>query len=92
MEVVYLMKRNLKKIWRGKKGLIATVMAVILAIGAVALTVYWHEFQDSRIAQKLGLGHKHELVPVRDEQGNIKYWTCTMHPSVKSKDPGKCPI
>jgi Cu(I)/Ag(I) efflux system membrane fusion protein len=23
---------------------------------------------------------------------NIEYWTCTMHPSVHSKDPGKCPI
>src|SRR2546426_12620678 len=23
---------------------------------------------------------------------NIDYWTCTMHPSVHSKDPGKCPI
>ena len=26
------------------------------------------------------------------EGGNIDYWTCTMHPSVHSKDPGKCPI
>src|SRR5436189_2304030 len=23
---------------------------------------------------------------------NIDYWTCTMHPSVHSKAPGKCPI
>jgi Cu(I)/Ag(I) efflux system membrane fusion protein len=23
---------------------------------------------------------------------NIAYWTCTMHPSVHSKDPGKCPF
>src|SRR5438552_17707217 len=23
---------------------------------------------------------------------NIDFWTCTMHPSVHSKDPGKCPI
>ncbi len=23
---------------------------------------------------------------------NIDHWTCTMHPSVNSKDPGKCPI
>src|SRR6266513_2272182 len=23
---------------------------------------------------------------------NVDYYTCTMHPSVKSKDPGKCPI
>src|SRR5437667_1859203 len=23
---------------------------------------------------------------------NVDYWTCTMHPSVHSKSPGKCPI
>ena len=23
---------------------------------------------------------------------NVDYWTCTMHPSVHSKTPGKCPI
>jgi membrane fusion protein, copper/silver efflux system len=23
---------------------------------------------------------------------NVDYWTCTMHPSVRAKDPGKCPI
>jgi Cu(I)/Ag(I) efflux system membrane fusion protein len=26
------------------------------------------------------------------KDSNIDYWTCTMHPSVHSKDPGKCPI
>ena len=26
------------------------------------------------------------------KESNIDYWTCTMHPSVHSKDPGKCPI
>jgi hypothetical protein len=36
--------------------------------------------------------HEHELVPVKDEEGKIKYWTCTMHPSVRMADPGKCPI
>src|SRR5215470_17004746 len=25
-------------------------------------------------------------------QGNVDYYTCTMHPSVHSKTPGKCPI
>jgi Cu(I)/Ag(I) efflux system membrane fusion protein len=24
--------------------------------------------------------------------GNVDYWTCTMHPSVREKGPGKCPI
>ena len=26
------------------------------------------------------------------KQSNVDYWTCTMHPSVREKDPGKCPI
>jgi membrane fusion protein, copper/silver efflux system len=26
------------------------------------------------------------------KDSNIDYWTCTMHPSVHSKTPGKCPI
>ena len=26
------------------------------------------------------------------KEGDIDYWTCTMHPSVHAKDPGKCPI
>jgi Cu(I)/Ag(I) efflux system membrane fusion protein len=27
-----------------------------------------------------------------NKDSNIDYWTCTMHPSVHSKTPGKCPI
>jgi membrane fusion protein, copper/silver efflux system len=26
------------------------------------------------------------------KDSNIDYWTCTMHPSVREKGPGKCPI
>src|SRR5262249_30992007 len=26
------------------------------------------------------------------KSSNVDYYTCTMHPSVHSKDPGKCPI
>jgi RND family efflux transporter MFP subunit len=29
---------------------------------------------------------------VTGKPSNVDYWTCTMHPSVHSKDPGKCPI
>ncbi|MFQ5738746.1 MAG: heavy metal-binding domain-containing protein [Acidobacteriota bacterium] len=47
-----------------------------------------------RLAERMGLWQEeeHELVPVRDEKGEIKYWTCTMHPSVRAAGPGKCPI
>ena len=27
-----------------------------------------------------------------EKPSNIDYWTCTMHPSVSEKGPGKCPI
>jgi RND family efflux transporter MFP subunit len=30
--------------------------------------------------------------PAVKKDSNIDYFTCTMHPSVHSKDPGKCPI
>jgi len=33
---------------------------------------------------------KHEAGAGKD--GNIDHWTCTMHPSVHSQGPGKCPI
>ncbi len=36
--------------------------------------------------------HEHDLQPVKADAGEIEYWTCTMHPSVKMKEPGKCPI
>ncbi|HKP45593.1 MAG TPA: efflux RND transporter periplasmic adaptor subunit [Pyrinomonadaceae bacterium] len=37
------------------------------------------------------------FTPACSKQGNgkdsnIDHWTCTMHPSVHAKDPGKCPI
>jgi len=36
--------------------------------------------------------HEHAYKPVLDETGDVKYWTCTMHPSLKLKESGKCPI
>ena len=36
--------------------------------------------------------NEHEYKPVLNEDGEIDYWTCVMHPSVRMKDPGQCPI
>ncbi len=36
--------------------------------------------------------HDGDLVPVRDADGDIAYWTCAMHPSVHQSGPGQCPI
>ncbi|MDD5201099.1 MAG: efflux RND transporter periplasmic adaptor subunit [Terrimicrobiaceae bacterium] len=30
--------------------------------------------------------------PAATMNDDVDYWTCTMHPSVHSRDPGKCPI
>src|SRR5690349_22110724 len=38
----------------------------------------------------LGACAKHE--PSSRAASDVDYYTCTMHPSVHSKDPGKCPI
>ena len=35
---------------------------------------------------------EHQLQPIIGEEGEIEYWTCTMHPSVKMKEQGRCPI
>lgn len=42
----------------------------------------------------LGFGHEHtdELVAVEDDQGNVQYYTCGMHPWVILPKPGDCPI
>ncbi len=36
--------------------------------------------------------HEHEYRPVFTEEGEIDYWTCAMHPSVRLEEPGQCPI
>lgn len=36
--------------------------------------------------------HEHEYRPVFTDEGEVDYWTCAMHPSVRLKEPGQCPI
>lgn len=54
-------------------------VAVIAVLVAVAIFSYK---RDQTTAQ----------VSAHAEEGEILYWTCGMHPSVKSDKPGKCPI
>jgi len=35
---------------------------------------------------------EHDYKPVFDEEGQIDYWTCAMHPSVRLEEPDQCPI
>lgn len=74
--------------------------AILLGVGALAfLFVLALAFTPTRVpllrlAEAVGLWKEaqHTLVPVQDEQGRVKYWTCTMHPSVRAAGPGMCPI
>ena len=67
---------------------------LITALAAVCITAAFG------LGWRLGRGghsvdaslHEHDLQPVKAEGGEIEYSTCTMHPSVKMKEPGKCPI
>jgi len=75
------------------------IVALLLLIGAAlaAGVVYRSSAARLRIlqlAEKTGLYHgaEHELAAVRDEAGNILYWTCTMHPWVRAEGPGQCPV
>jgi membrane fusion protein, copper/silver efflux system len=68
-----------------------SVSLILVSIGlASALILFWSQAPASRL-QEIFSG-EHQLVAVKGEDGDIEYWTCTMHPSVRMKDPGTCPI
>lgn len=54
---------------------------VVILITLVGLTVLF-----------LGCGKKKTAEKSKtEEQKAVAYWTCSMHPEVKSDKPGKCP-
>jgi len=71
-----------------------TVFAVliILAVIGYGLYRYGHAVPGLREIPFFQKGHEHTYKPVLTAEGEIDYWTCPMHPSVKMKDPGSCPI
>jgi len=69
--------------------------AGILALLIIVVIGLYRFGPDIPLIKKLPIfsePHEHSLRPVFDEEGDIEYWTCTMHPSVRMKDPGTCPI
>ena len=60
------------------------------AVFAGGLVYFWNQSPASWLRKTLT--GEHQIVAVRDEGGNIEYWTCTMHPSVRMTEPGTCPI
>ncbi|MEK6223883.1 MAG: efflux RND transporter periplasmic adaptor subunit [Thermodesulfobacteriales bacterium] len=76
-------KTNKHKIW----GILFLLILVSLAIykygSSIPLINKIPIFTDEQ---------EHEYRPVFTEEGEIDYWTCAMHPSVRLKEPGQCPI
>ncbi len=70
------------------------VLVFLVLLGAVIWIDPSSRAELLRLGEQVGLWteEQHQFVPVRDEEGKIKYWTCTMHPSVRAAEPGKCPI
>jgi len=62
-----------------KSTLIYTGVALVFG-----LALGWFLFGNK---QESGLAHEHEIVP---ELAQV--WTCSMHPSVRQPEQGKCPI
>ena len=77
-----------------KKRSSITLIAVLIALAVIAygLYRYGHTVPGLRDIPFLQKTHEHTLKPVLTAEGEIDYWTCPMHPSVRMKDPGTCPI
>lgn len=59
------------------------ILVIVLAAVVAALGGAWWAASQTP--------HKHELTERKDAQGK-SYWTCAMHPEVKTEGPGNCPI
>ena len=70
------------------------IIVVLILIGAVttAAVKFGYMIPGLREIPFFSQGHEHQLRPVLAENGEIEYWTCAMHPAVRMKEPGKCPI
>lgn len=70
------------------------ILVVVIVLIIVSLGLYKYG-ADIPLINKIPIFtdmHEHEYKPVLNEEGEIDYWTCVMHPSVRMKDPGQCPV
>ncbi|NIP38030.1 MAG: efflux RND transporter periplasmic adaptor subunit, partial [Candidatus Dadabacteria bacterium] len=70
-----------------KKIIIGLVILAVLIIGLFGPKI--------PLINKISIfsdNHEHVYKPVLDQSGAVEYWTCAMHPSVRLKEPGQCPI
>ena len=66
----------------------------MIVLTAVSLAIYKYGYRIPVLKEMpfFSQGHEHQWRPVLTEEGEIDYWTCAMHPSVRMKEPGHCPI
>ena len=65
-------------------------LILVSIVLASALIFFWNQEPASWLRETFT--GEHQLVAVTGQDGDIENWTCTMHPSVRMKDPGTCPI
>ena len=75
---------------KGRKLSIVTVLILAAVIALPYKTSYGTSMHEgiSSFSQWHELGRR----TILSAQGEIEYWTCPMHPDVKMKEPGKCPV
>ncbi|MEQ9620121.1 MAG: efflux RND transporter periplasmic adaptor subunit [Deltaproteobacteria bacterium] len=75
-----------------RKGLLLITLLILLAVIAFPLYRYGYKIPILKEIPFFSGGHEHVYRPVLDDEGEIEYWTCAMHPTVRLKEPGQCPI
>ena len=70
------------------------IIAALIILTALSLVMYKYGYKIPVLKEIpfFSERHEHEWRPVLTAEGDIDYWTCAMHPSVKMKEPGNCPI
>ena len=70
------------------------IIAALIILTALSFAMYKYGYKIPVLKEIpfFSQGHEHEWRPVLTAEGEIDYWTCAMHPSVKMKEPGTCPI
>ncbi len=70
------------------------IIAALIILTALSLAMYKYGYKIPVLKEIpfFSERHEHEWRPVLTAEGEIDYWTCAMHPSVKMKEPGNCPI
>lgn len=76
---------------KGRNGLSIVTALILLAMMALPYKNSYGTPGFEEISS-FSQGSEHGLPPILIAQDEIKYWTCPMHPDVKMKEPGKCPV